>query len=356
MTIHLHESNRIAAETGAAPATPETVTQAVSATPLNAVDAGHGPDRPGTDRQTAAPQPTQGRTTGGQKTDAQSAGEQTTDGPETMNAKIFDHARFAPDQLRIMSLPAIARGGRWRLEALRSSEQPTLVWFIRSQGRITIAGRTRGYGPNTAVFLPPRTMYAFEVSPGAQGLVVQLPRHGTLWPEEPALLKVPTVQEQSELTGLFEALQREQAERRPGAARALTAYTTLLAVWLERQIGARGNGLGRAGRAEDLARRFTELAEAELGSGKTVAEIAATLGVTPTHLSRVCRRVAGRPASAILHERTIYEARRLLAETDMRVKDVAARLGYSSPAYFTRDFVQRTGKTPSQFRREARRG
>ena len=49
-------------------------------------------------------------------------------------------------------------------------------------------------------------------------------------------------------------------------------------------------------------------------------------------------------------ERIMYEARRLLLETDMPAREIAEHLGFSSAAYFTRAFAQATGRTPSDFR------
>ncbi len=52
----------------------------------------------------------------------------------------------APSHLRLMAIPRLAAGGRWRVEAMRSLSEPLLLWFTRGQGRITVAGVTRGYG------------------------------------------------------------------------------------------------------------------------------------------------------------------------------------------------------------------
>jgi AraC-like DNA-binding protein len=46
----------------------------------------------------------------------------------------------------------------------------------------------------------------------------------------------------------------------------------------------------------------------------------------------------------------MYEARRLLLDTDMPAREIAEHLGFSSAAYFTRAFTQATGRTPSDFR------
>ena len=61
--------------------------------------------------------------------------------------------------------------------------------------------------------------------------------------------------------------------------------------------------------------------------------------------------VARQVASALLQDRRIFEARKLLAETRIPVGRIAEELGFNSAAYFTRAFHHLTGKSPSAFRR-----
>ena len=63
---------------------------------------------------------------------------------------------------RVLPLGRLAKGGRWRTEAMRSYGAPVLLWFTRGQGRITINGRTNGYTAHNAVFIPAGTMHGFE--------------------------------------------------------------------------------------------------------------------------------------------------------------------------------------------------
>ena len=79
-------------------------------------------------------------------------------------------------------------------------------------------------------------------------------------------------------------------------------------------------------------------------------DYAKALGVTPTHLSRVCRSLTGSAASRLILERRLLEARRALAYTSMQIAEIAYMLGYSDPAYFARVFAQSAGESPSAFR------
>jgi AraC-like DNA-binding protein len=252
--------------------------------------------------------------------------------------------------LRLVPLQALAKGGRWRTEAMRSHRMPLLLWFTRGQGRITLAGLTRGYGAHNAVFIPPRCMHGFEVTAQVYGTAVFFNEsHGLPLPDRPLQLRIRDGVAQGEVTTLLEQLGREIDGDRPLRERAIHHYAGLLSVWLDRQIAAVPEETADSA-ALRLVRRFTEAVEAQLYTGQGVQDYAEALGVTPTHLSRVCRETCGRSASEILADRVTFEARRLLAETTLPVKEVAQVLGYGSAAYFTRAFQNRTGQTPTQFR------
>jgi len=253
---------------------------------------------------------------------------------------------------RVVQLSRFTQGNRWRTEAFRSYAQPTLIWFTKGQGRITVAGTTRGYGAHNAIFLPAGTMHGFEVHGQVYGSIVHLPVSlAPLLPSEPVHLRFRDAHVQAELTALIDNLQREFDRDLPGRDRALDNHGGLLAVWLERQIAEAPEPEKRQDRSRRLTAAYTALVERDFKSAKTVHDYAASLGITATHLSRVCNASCGRPASAILADRQFFEARRLLRDSKMPVQTIAAELGFATAAYFTRAFHKATGQTPSVFRR-----
>ena len=150
---------------------------------------------------------------------------------------------------------------------------------------------------------------------------------------------------------MLDAIQRELDSDQVGNLRAAQAYIALLSVWIERQALR----LGEEGQKNDAARRlvarFTALMEEKFRSGVGVGLLAAELGVTPTHLTRCCRQTCSRSAIDLLQDRRIFEARKLLAETKLRINVIGTSLGFTSAAYFTRAFQNRTGSSPREFRR-----
>jgi len=257
-----------------------------------------------------------------------------------------------PSRLRLVAIPRLAVGGRWRVEAMRSISEPLFLWFTKGQGRITVGGVTRGYTAGNAIFIPAGVMHGFEVGAQVFGSAVFFGRGTVL--ALPALsqhLRIRETSVQQELNLILDSLQRELDSTSPGHDRAALHHVGLLGVWLERQANRAALEATRPDAPRRLVARYADLLERDFRSGMGVAEYAAALGVTPTHLTRCCNQASGRPASALLHDRLIFEARRLLKETDLKVGLIADSLGFTSPAYFTRAFQHQVGKSPTAFRR-----
>jgi len=262
--------------------------------------------------------------------------------------------QIQPDssQMRLVAIPRLAAGGRWRVEAMRSISEPCLLWFTKGQGRITISGVTRGYTAHNAIFIPAGVMHGFEVGAQVFGTAVFFGRNTDVTlPTLSLHLRIREVHAQQELNITLDAIQREMDSASPAHDRAARHHLGLLGVWLERQAAKVAAETPRLDAARRLVTRYTDLMEREFRSGAGVGEMAEALGVTPTHLTRCCRQACGRSALAILQDRRIFEARRLLSETDLAVGRIGESLGFTSPAYFTRAFQHLTGSSPTAFRR-----
>ncbi len=86
---------------------------------------------------------------------------------------------------------------------------------------------------------------------------------------------------------------------------------------------------------------------------RQAAPYAELLQVSLRELNLELKRRAGRTASALIHERAVLEAKRLLAQTSLTVSEIGFELQFEDPAYFVRFFRRETGGTPGQFRKSA---
>ncbi|WP_163849723.1 AraC family transcriptional regulator [Pseudooceanicola aestuarii] len=258
-----------------------------------------------------------------------------------------------PETTRCLTLAQFLRGADWRLSLPHGRPYALFLWITRGQGRVTLLGRRHGFGAWSAILIPPGTLAMMDFGAQALGYAVMIPADAVdILPAEPHLLRVRETLSQAELTAVIDAMQREQSTHRPFGEEALLAHAGLLSVWLRRALSNEAPAPPPRA-AERLAAAYCALIERDFRNGDSMADHAAALGVTPTHLSRTCRQTAGLTAADILTGRVLHEARVRLEDGDAPVRDVAEGLGFSSAAYFTRFIQKHTGAAPTALRRRA---
>lgn len=256
----------------------------------------------------------------------------------------------APDAVHVTTLAQLMRGGTWRIERPHVRRNHLFIWITQGQGTACLHGVHKGFMMHNALFVPSGSVFALEAGRQVLGQTVHVPHEvGESFPPAPQILRVKDQKSQVELAAIIEAMQTEERLGKPYADAVLAAQTQLLSVWLHRQM-LNQPAPARAPKAEVLVRRFCDLVVADFRKGKPMAAYAEALGITPTHLTRVCRQVAGRTAAEILTECLLHEARLTLARSNAPVNEVARGLGFGSPAYFTRFMQLHTQKTPTQLR------
>ncbi|MEO7718358.1 MAG: AraC family transcriptional regulator [Capsulimonas sp.] len=102
--------------------------------------------------------------------------------------------------------------------------------------------------------------------------------------------------------------------------------------------------------AMDLIKQALEIIDRDLELDLNVGTLARTMGVNREYLSRAFQKCLQRSPKEILMEMKIRRASFLLKDTDISIKQIAARLGYSDYTNFIRAFRSMTKMTPSEFR------
>lgn len=81
-----------------------------------------------------------------------------------------------------------------------------------------------------------------------------------------------------------------------------------------------------------------------------VKDFAALLHIHPTHFSNTIKLTTGKSPCDFVEERIILEARKMLDDLSIPIKDIAYHLTFQEPTNFTKFFKAMEGITPRQYR------
>lgn len=220
-----------------------------------------------------------------------------------------------------------------------------------------------------ALTVPPLAVHGYHFSGDVDGSVVTVldSRMERLFAELPGAARrcaagvriIPLEEDETLAVGrALETVAQEHAG--PGGAGRMAimeASVTIALARLDRAGRRRESGEGGAWSATARrARLFRDLLEANFRSERSVAFYAREMGVSPTHLGRICHAAFGSPPLALINQRVVLEAQRSLVFTVSTVAEIAASLGFADPAYFTRFFTRAVGTAPQEYRRRTLAG
>jgi AraC family transcriptional regulator, transcriptional activator of pobA len=242
-----------------------------------------------------------------------------------------------------------------------------LIWTRRGTGRHLVDGERFEAGPHTLTLIRRGQVHAFERAMDVDAAVIRFgdellyegpARANPSWLVGATGLRALTVpdDEVQRVESIVDALVAET--RRPLDARSVDLYRHLLftlLLWAERWYDAsRGSGMSSDDGDVELYRRFTHALEQDFARDRSVGRYADALGVPPAVLARALSKTTGRTTKALIMDRVMLEAARLLRFTDMQVGEIAFRVGLEDQLYFSRAFKRQYGESPLAYRERLR--
>ena len=232
-----------------------------------------------------------------------------------------------------------------------------LIWVREGSGRHLIDGEQVEFGPHTLTLIAKGQVHQFERADQVSGVVVRFDdewltgsRRWLFSGGACTALSVPD-EDAPRFDALLDLL-REEVERPVGPESAELRRHLLSAalLWAQRWREAQLEGGGATRADVQLQQQFLETLERDFPNSHYAGHYASELGVTSGTLSRTLSRLTGRTTKQLILDRVLLEAARLLRFSDLSVKEIAARLGFTDQFAFSKAFKRQRGEAPLDFR------
>ncbi|MGE4325487.1 MAG: helix-turn-helix domain-containing protein [Pseudodonghicola sp.] len=284
-----------------------------------------------------------------------------SDSTAIRNYNLFGEIAEVPDVVHCETIPERSELHNWELRPHRHARLHQVLILCSGGGNAQIEGRSLPLIPPVLINMPRGFVHGFRFQQGTEGWVITLSvdlmdealrdREGLRLPlSEPCAVPLPP-----EIETLARRILTEYHNRDFARAQILRSQAGALLGLAARAIHA-DQAPPDPHADTPLLRRFEALVEENFRQRLPVAAYAARLAVSPTHLNRVIRQATGRPASALIAERMLREARRLLTYTTLSAAQIGYELGFADPAHFSRVFTRGTGLPPRAFRQRMEQG
>lgn len=119
------------------------------------------------------------------------------------------------------------------------------------------------------------------------------------------------------------------------------------------QIMANGNSdnVKPMSHGEDIFIKFLELVVKHYASRRNVAEYAADLKLSPRYFSNIIIQYTGQRPMYWITTFTIGQAKHLLLQSELQIKEIADQLGFPEQFTFRKYFKTHTGMSPTEYRK-----
>lgn len=103
---------------------------------------------------------------------------------------------------------------------------------------------------------------------------------------------------------------------------------------------------------QKLVKEIKEVIDCNIYAVESVEQLAREFAISSGYMKNIFKKNTGITVFDYLFEKRMNEAKYLLEYSDLKVYEIAEKLGYKSSAFFSRAFQKNMGITPSEYRKQ----
>ncbi|MCM3630646.1 AraC family transcriptional regulator [Paenibacillus glycanilyticus] len=230
-----------------------------------------------------------------------------------------------------------------------------LIYITQGKGTFHIGHETMEVASgNLVIYTPGQPQYySYNAEDGTEAYWIHFTGHDAhRYLQQFGLLKqsVHTVGIMDEVIALFKKIIQELNSHMPLALPLTAAYLFEMLTLVGRRLQA-ADEPGTPGRHPDINHMIAFIHE-KYSESLSIADLAGECSLSVFRFIHKFKEVTGMTPMKYITEIRMNEAKKLLSESSLHVKEVAAVVGYDNPLYFSRIFRSTVGIPPSEYKKQ----
>jgi AraC family transcriptional activator of pobA len=279
--------------------------------------------------------------------------------------KKYDFKEGLQHEFEIVNLEAIFKHKKNMMVVPHRAQFYHIIWIKKGRGTHFADFKPIEVKNNILIFIPQNSVNRFDPEGEYEGKAIiftdeffcknesdiQYLRSTMLFRDLYDIATINVQCEEKELSKTLEIMENEFLSSKDNVQSNI--LHNLLHVFLlqaEREIRKQGFKELKSGINLNYLIQFKDFLEENFKEIKSVNQYADKLSISEKQLHKATTSLLDKTPKQIIDERILLEAKRLLAHSNLSIKEIAYDLGYEEPTNFIKYFKKHTESTPSEFR------
>jgi AraC family transcriptional regulator, transcriptional activator of pobA len=271
---------------------------------------------------------------------------------------------IAPDFLNLVSIDSSCRKHNWQIKPHFHSKLYQFFFIESGSGICIFNEKSRRFSGMNIIIIPENNLHGFEFNEDIKGytlsvssyIMEKLTKNDKDILFEFSKVRILNMNDNGDVfTDTMDSIRRMLKELTLQEAKTSQFLETLLYLLLIKifriKIEFEKDYIAST-RELIYYKKFITSIKTTVPTNRSIDDYTKELGISKTHLNRVCQTIAGDSTKQVIGRYLTNEAMVLLAHTDLTISEIAHQLEFKDVSYFCRFFRTQASISPAKYREE----
>jgi AraC family transcriptional regulator, transcriptional activator of pobA len=273
-----------------------------------------------------------------------------------------EESTITSDFVNLVSIDSSCRKHNWEIKPHFHTNLYQFFFIESGSGTLIINQKTKAFSGINLIIMPENNLHGFQFSDDIKGYTLSVSSHiidKIINNDKELMFQINRVRlinlnnNFTEFNDIMESVRRMLLEFTLQAEKEtlfLETLLLLLVIKIYRMTIVSEKEFTASSRELSYYKEFMKLIKKVVPTNRNIEYFTKTLGISKTHLNRVCQTITGKSTKEVINKYLINEAMIMMAHSDMTISEIAHQLDFKDISYFCRFFKKQTGTSPAKMR------